>query len=93
MHARGRDSRSVNWSIFRAISPKGWSSYVAYDFRIVYVYANSFRPISNDVAVNAGVMGSPFLSHFPLSMVLIPGFHSLRGRHGVLYVVQEECFR
>lgn len=42
--------------------------------RIVYVYAGSFRPISSDTAVKAGVADFRFLSHFSLSTALIPGF-------------------
>lgn len=52
-----------------------------------------FRPISNDNAMKAGVTEFLFLNHFSLSMALIPVFHSLRGRRGVLYVVQEERLR
>lgn len=45
---------------------------MTYYFRIVYVYAKSFRPFSNDTAVKAAVAEFLFLSHF----FFVHGTHS-----------------
>lgn len=69
---------------FGPTARKVWSSYVTNYFRIVYVYAKSFRLISNDTAMKAGVAKFPYFKPLlcPWRSSLV--FHSLRGRRRVL---------
>jgi hypothetical protein len=56
-------------------------------------YTKSFCTISNDTAVKPGVTEYLLSSHFSVHGTHSLVFLSLRGWRGVLYMVQEECFR